>query len=116
MNNKVESKPSKKIVAEWSQDPNKNLKKIESLQADPDFPSISIPATNQSFKRTKGVSYEERVSISEIKSLVRNPKQFMWVFGVELGYHIPPRAYITWPYIMAILTGKRSLLKSSSIS
>jgi hypothetical protein len=56
------------------------------------------------------------VHISELQSLFRNPKQFMWLFGVELEYHLPPKSYITWPYMIMIVKGEKKLLKSLDIT
>ena len=40
------------------------------------------------------------VPIENLHQLFKSPKQFMWLFGVELGYHLPPRTYINWPYMI----------------
>ena len=72
---------------------------------------------NQSFfnmtKRPSTLFEAKRneVQISELKGLIRNPNQFCWLFGVELKYHLPPKMYITWPYIIMILQGEKKLLK-----
>lgn len=58
-------------------------------------------------------SNPNEVHISELQSLFKNPKQFMWLFGVE--YHLPPKSYITWPYMIAIVKGQKRLAKSRDI-
>ena len=81
-----------------------------------EFPEIGTLETKQGLKKSRPKSTGKTVSIAEIKGLIRNPKQFMWIYGVEMGYHLPPKAYVTWPYMIAILTGKKKLIKSKSLS
>jgi hypothetical protein len=56
------------------------------------------------------------VHVSELHSLFKNPKQFMWLFGVELEYHLPPKNYITWPYMIKVIKGEKVLVKSNEIT
>ena len=75
-------------------------------------PQPSLKLTKASPDRSK-----VKISIARIKTLIRNPKQFMWIYGVELGYHyrLPPRSYITWPYIIAIIKGEKKMMKAKDI-
>ena len=56
------------------------------------------------------------IRLSEIKTLIRNPKQFIWLFGVEMGYHLPPKSFITWPYIISVLMGEKKLVKNMFVT
>ena len=49
----------------------------------------SLQQPSLKLKEMKDQSNMQQISIGEIKSLIKNPKQFMWVYGVELGYHLP---------------------------
>jgi hypothetical protein len=55
------------------------------------------------------------MTIDEIKSYIKSPDQFIWLFSVELGYLLPPRSYITWPFMLRVLTGDKILLKSKAV-
>ena len=105
-----------RIRNEWGTTHQPSLGSKKRLTSKRDFPEILDTQVETKLKKTKQSGGSVSVSIAEIKSLVRNPKQFMWVYGVELGYHLPPKAYITWPYIIAILRGKKKLIKSKSLS
>ena len=116
MKSKGSNPNSNKIQGEWgingTLDKNMNL----NLTNKRDFPDISIVSDMKKVKKARDMNDKQGVSIAEIKGLIRNPKQFIWIYGVELGYHLPPKAYITWPFIIAVLTGKIKLLKSKTIS
>ena len=110
------TKDSKKIVTEWDRTDPKNQQQSSLFTIKRDFPEIGHMTKKPNLKKNKSVSSNKEISIQEIKNLVRNPKQFIWVYGVELGYHLPPKAYVTWPFIIAVLQGKTKLLKSAKIS
>ena len=65
---------------------------------------------------TRTYNDKNEVHLEDLQSLFKNPKQFMWLFGVELEYHLPPKNYITWPYMIMIVKGEKRLLKSFEIS
>ena len=56
------------------------------------------------------------VSVGELSSLFKNPKQFMWLFGVELEYHLPPKNFITWPYMIKVVKGEKKLIKTFDVT
>ena len=56
------------------------------------------------------------MSIQDLKTYIRSPDHFAWIFGIELCYHLPPRQFMTWPFISAILEGKKKLLKVSQFN
>ena len=58
----------------------------------------------------------QEMHVHEVKGLIKNPDQFCWVFGMDLGYHLPPKQFITWPYIFKVLSGEKKLLKSERIT
>ena len=76
-------------------------------------PVFSLPSKKR--VKSSGLGPENQVHLSELHSLFKNPKQFMWLFGVELEYHLPPKSYVTWPYMIAIVKGDKKLVKSSEI-
>ena len=109
-------KKSKKIVGEYDQHDSGILSKRDEIE----FPKPSVWEEQQdqhsSLKKVSMKNKQTKMSISEIKQMIKNPKQFMWLYGVELGYHLPPRVYVTWPYIISILQGTRKMIKASKIS
>lgn len=58
----------------------------------------------------------KQMHVQEVKALIKNPDQFCWVFGMDLGYHLPPKQFITWPYIFMVISGEKKLLKSTRIN
>jgi hypothetical protein len=80
--------------------------------------------TDSIFQESKNAEYsffaqnipQNDVYVSELHSLFKNPVQFMWLFGVELKYHLPPKNYITWPYMIKVIKGEKVLVKSNEIT
>jgi hypothetical protein len=116
MESNVGSSKDTKSSNTWgnSQQPKLNLKKPlvnKRLYFELNDPGLMKNEKEDNTKETK-----KDVSISDIKNLIKNPKQFIWIYGVELGYHLPPNSYITWGFIITLLKGKIKLVKSKSIS
>ena len=63
----------------------------------------------------KHLKSTRKMSIFELKNHIRGPDHFIWLFGVEMRYHLPPRNYVTWPYIIQVLQKNKELLKTDSI-
>ena len=93
-----------------------NCQRSKGLIKKRDYPQINELIQESKNKKSNINLHPSDVSIAEIKALIRNPKQFMWVYGVELGYHLPPKAYVTWPFIISVLQGKTKLIKSKTLS
>ena len=53
--------------------------------------------------------------VDEIRTFIKNQDQFCWLFGVEMNYFLPPKTFITWPYIIMVLTGEKKLIKNSEV-
>ena len=60
-------------------------------------------------------SNENVLTISNIKKKIKNPQNFIKIFGVVLKYHLPPKHNITWPFIIGLLTGDKQMIKVKDI-
>lgn len=58
----------------------------------------------------------KRMSLLELKSQVRSPDHFIWLFGVEMRYHLPPRSFVTWPFIIQVLAKNKMLVKTDDVA
>ena len=56
------------------------------------------------------------MQVLDVKNIIKNPDHFTWIFGIELGYHLPPRQFITWPYIFKVIAKEKLLLKATAIT
>lgn len=95
--NKFDNKPLIDLDRLW-------LKKNDDMSIITE-PNFSIPS-----KRKVRPSKDQDINIvhvSELHSLFNNPKQFMWLFRVDLEYHLLLKSYVTWPYIIAIVLKDR---------
>ena len=57
---------------------------------------------------------EVRIPCQKTKNVaakLRSIEHFMFLYGNEAGYFLPPRELITWSYIRQVLTGVKILLK-----
>ena len=58
----------------------------------------------------------KEMQVLDVKNIIKNPDHFTWIFGIELGYHLPPRQFITWPYIFKVIAKEKLLIKASDIN
>lgn len=87
-----------------------NKKIIEEIGNEKSFSYL-----NKRNEINRSVSQSE-LHIQEVKSLIKNPDQFCWIFGIEMGYHLPPKNFISWPYIFKVLSGEKKLMKVTRIT
>lgn len=73
-------------------------------------PSLNIKRDLNDFHSDKN-----ELSISSLKRRIKSPKHFIFMFGMELKYHLPPKHNVTWPFIIKILTGEKRLVKLKDI-
>ena len=73
-------------------------------------PSLNVKRDINAFNSDKN-----ELTISSLKRKIKSPQHFIFMFGMELKYHLPPKHSITWPFIVKVLTGEKKLVKQRDI-